>query len=167
MTSAAFMQYFCFWQVEDHLNWRILKIGLVYFVFITFLVKDQEEFGVFSRTGTQEEWEHFGEIGNFQKNEHFTETVSFRTVDYVETMSSAGKLEVRAKEHEQATLDARQKAELVRENKEKTLAEKEAKMKKKKVVNLRKRCTGEPQDDDESPRVGQPMPPFTQYINKQ
>ena len=113
MTSAAFTQYFFFfWQVEDHLNWRKFKIGLVYFVFILFLVKDQEEFGIFGRTGTQEEWEHFGEIGNFQKNEHFTETVSFQTVDYVETMSSADKLEVRAKKHKQATLDARQKSRI-------------------------------------------------------
>ena len=79
----------------------------MFFVFISFLVEDQEEFGVFSRTGTQEEWEHFGEIGNFQKNKHFTKTVSFQTVDYIETMQSAHKLEVRAKKHEQATLDAR------------------------------------------------------------
>ena len=69
MTSAAFTQLFFFWQVEDHLNWRKLKIGLVYFVLILFLVEDQEEFGISSRTGTQEEWEHFGEIENFQKNE--------------------------------------------------------------------------------------------------
>ena len=96
----------------------------MYFVFISFLVKDQGEFGIFGRTGTQEEWEHFGEIGNFQKNENFTETVSFQTVDYIETMSSADKLEARAKKHKQATLDARQKAELAREKK---LAEKEAK----------------------------------------
>ena len=40
------------------MNWRILKIGLVYFVFISFLVEDQEEFGIFGRTGTHEEWEH-------------------------------------------------------------------------------------------------------------
>ena len=79
----------------------------MYFVFISYLVKDQEEFGIFSRTGTPEEWEHFGEIGNFQKNKHFTETVSFQTVDYVETMSSADKLEVRAKKREQVALDAR------------------------------------------------------------
>ena len=110
MISGAFTQYFFFfsWQVEDHLNWRILKIGLVYFVFISFLVKDKEEFGIFSRSGTQEEWEGFGEIGNFQKNEHFTETVSFQTVDYIETMSSADKLELRAKRYKQAALDARQ-----------------------------------------------------------
>ena len=127
----------------------------MYFVFISFLVKDQEEFGIFGRTGTQDEWEHFGEIGNFQKNEHFTETVnSFQTVDYIETMSNADKLEVRAKKHEQAALDARHKAELAREKKEKKLAEKEAKTKKKKVVNLRKGHTGEPQDDDKSLRVG-------------
>ena len=54
------------------MNLGILKIGLVYFVFISLLVKDQEEFGIFGRTGTQEEWEHFGEIGNFQKNKPFT-----------------------------------------------------------------------------------------------
>ena len=48
-----------FWQVEEHMNQRILKIGLVYFVFISFLVEDQEEFGIFGRTGSQEEWEHF------------------------------------------------------------------------------------------------------------
>ena len=95
----------------------------------------------------------FCEIGNFQKNEHFTKTVSFQTVDYVETMSSADKFEARAKKHEQSTLDARQKAELAREKKEKKLAEKEAKTKKKKVVNLGKGHTGEPQDDDKSPRV--------------
>ena len=73
-----------------------------------------------------------GEIGNFQKNEHFTETVSFQTVDYVETMSSADKLEAKAKTHEQAILNARQKVELAREKKEKKLAKKEAKIKKKK-----------------------------------
>ena len=78
----------------------------MYFVFISFLVEDQEEFGIFGRTGIQE-WKHFGEIGNFQKNKHFTETVSFQTVDYIETMSSADKLKVRAKKHEQAALDAR------------------------------------------------------------
>ena len=79
----------------------------MYFVFISFLVKDQEEFGVFEKTGTHKEWKHFGEIGNFQKNKHFTKTVSYQAVDYIETMSSADKLEVRAKKHEQATLDAR------------------------------------------------------------
>ena len=78
------------------MNSRILKIGLVYFVFISFLVKGQEEFGIFGRTGTHKEWEHFGEIGNFQKNKHFTKTVSFQTVDYIETMSGADKLEMRA-----------------------------------------------------------------------
>ena len=117
----------------------------MYFVFISFFqfsVEDQEEFGIFDRTG------------NFHKNGHFTETVSFQTVDYVETMSSADKLEARAKKHEQAALDARQKAELGREKKEKKLAEKEAKTKKKKVVNLRKGHTGEPEDDDKSLRVG-------------
>ena len=46
------------------------------------------------------------------------------------------------------------KAELAREKKEKKLAQKEAKTKKKKVVNLRKGCTGEPEDDDESQMVG-------------
>ena len=92
-----------------------------------------------------------GEIGNFQKNKHFTETVNFQTVDYVETMSSADKLEVRVKKHEQATLNARQKAELAREKKEKKLVKKKT---KKKVVNLRKGHTGEPKDDNESPRVG-------------
>ena len=81
----------------------------MYFVFIlfVFIVKDQEHFGIFSRTETQEERKHFGEIGNFQKNEHFTETVSFQTVDYIETMSSADKLKVMAKKHKQATLEAR------------------------------------------------------------
>ena len=49
---------------------------------------------------------------------------------------------------------AGQKAELAREKKEKKLAKKEAKTKKKKVVNLRKGHTGEPEDDNESPRVG-------------
>ena len=102
----------------------------------------------------QEEWEHFGEIGNFQKNKHFTENVSFQTVDYIETMSSADKLEARAKKHKQAALDARGKAELAREKKEKKLAKKEAKTKKKKVVNLRKGCTGEPKDDNESLSMG-------------
>ena len=58
---------------------------------------------------------------------------------------------MRAKKHEQATLDARQKAELAREKK---LAKNQAKPKKKKVVNLRKVHTGEPEDDDESLRVG-------------
>ena len=66
-------------------------------------------------------------------------------------MSSADKLEARVKSHEQATLDARQKAKLAREKKEKKLAKKEAKIKKKKVV---KGCTGEPKDDDKSLRVG-------------
>ena len=127
---------------------------MVYFAFILFSVEDQEEFGIFSRTRTQEEWEHFGEIGNFQKNEHLTETVSFQTVDYVETMSSADFFEARAKKYEQAALDARKKAELAREKKEKKLAKKEPKAKKKKLVNLRKGHTGEPEDDDESPRVG-------------
>ena len=126
----------------------------MYFVFISFLVKDQKEFGIFGRTGTQEEWKHFGEIGNFQKNEHFMETVSFQTVDYIETMSSVDKLEVRTKKHEHTTLDARQKAELAREKNKKKLAKKEVKTKNKKVVNLRKGCTGEPKDDEESPRVG-------------
>ena len=39
-------------------------------------------------------------------------------------MSSADKLEARAKKHKQAALDAGQKAELAREKKEKKLAEK-------------------------------------------
>ena len=69
-------------------------------------------------------------------------------------MSSADKLEMRAKQHEQATLDARQKAELAREKKEKKLAKKEAKTKKKKIVSLRKGCTGDPEDDKESLRAG-------------
>ena len=61
---------------------------------------------------------------------------------------------MRARKHEQAALDARQRTELAREKKEKKLAKKEVKTKKKKVVNLRKGHTGEPEDDDESPRVG-------------
>ena len=69
-------------------------------------------------------------------------------------MSSSDKLEARAKRHEQATLDARQKAELAREKKEKKLAEKEAKTKRRKVINLKKGCTGEPEDDNKSPKVG-------------
>ena len=69
-------------------------------------------------------------------------------------MSSVDKLKERAKKHEHAALDAKQKAELAREKKEKKLAEKEAKTKKKKVVNLRKGHTGEPKDDDKSLRVG-------------
>ena len=43
---------------------------------------------------------------------------------------------------------------MAREKKEKKLTKKEAKTKKKKVVNLGKGHTGEPQDDDESLRVG-------------
>ena len=43
---------------------------------------------------------------------------------------------------------------MAREKKEKKLPEKEAKTEKKKVVNLRKGHTGEPQDDDKSLRVG-------------
>ena len=43
---------------------------------------------------------------------------------------------------------------MAREKKEKKLAKNEANIKKKKVVNLRKGHTGEPEDDDESPRVG-------------
>ena len=82
-------------------------------------------------------------------------------------MSSADKLEARAKRHKQAALDARQKAELAREKKEKKLAKKEAKTKKKKVVNLRKGNTGEPKDDNKSLRVGVTNATFTQYINKQ
>ena len=39
-------------------------------------------------------------------------------------MSSADKLEARAKKHKQAALDAGQKTELAREKKEKKLAEK-------------------------------------------
>ena len=109
----------------------------------------------------------FAEIGNFQKNEHFTKTVSFQTVDYAETISSADKLEVRAKMHEQAALDAKQKAELVREEKEKMLAKKEAKTKEKKVVNLGKGYAGEPQDDDKSLRVGATFYPiYQQTMNR-
>ena len=62
-----------------------------------------------------------------------TETVSFQTVDYIETMSSTDKLEMRAKKQKQAALDARKKAELAREKKEKKLAKKEAKTKKSKL----------------------------------
>ena len=43
---------------------------------------------------------------------------------------------------------------MAREKKEKKLAEKEAKTKKKKVVNLRKGHAGELKDDDKSPRAG-------------
>ena len=43
---------------------------------------------------------------------------------------------------------------MAREKKEKKLAKKEAKTKKKKVVNLGMGHTGEPQDDDGSPRAG-------------
>ena len=43
---------------------------------------------------------------------------------------------------------------MAREKKEKKLAKKEAKTKKKKVVSSKKGCTGEPEDDNESLRVG-------------
>ena len=63
-------------------------------------------------------------ILEISRRTNISQKLSFQTVDYIQTMSSADKLKARAKKHEQAALDARQKEELAREKKEKKLAEK-------------------------------------------
>ena len=61
---------------------------------------------------------------------------------------------MQAKTYEQAALDARPKAAKATEKKEKKLAKKEARDKKKRDEKLRKVCREEPNNDDEGPKSG-------------
>ena len=68
------------------------------------------------------------------------------------TKSSIDRFEVQAKRHKQAALDTRHRAAEVAEKKEKKLAQKEARDRKKRDEKLRKGCREEP--DDEGPKLG-------------
>ena len=82
------------------------------------------------------------------------------------TQSSMQKFEAQAKRHEQAALDARHKATKAAEIKEKKLAKKEARDRKKRDEKLRKVHREEPDNDNEGPKSGQPMPVFIHFTNK-
>ena len=68
--------------------------------------------------------------------------------------SSIQKFEEQAKKYEQATLDARCKAVKAAEKKEKKLAKKEVRDRKKRDEKLRKVHREEPGNDDEGPKLG-------------
>ena len=120
-----------------------------------FSVKDQEEIGDFGEIENQEECRYFGEVGYSEENKHFTETVSFKEGDNVErtmsTQSNIQKFEVQVKKYEQAALDARHKPQ---KRKQKKLAKKEARDKKKRYEKLRKVHREEPNNDDKGPKSG-------------
>ena len=138
----------------DHSGPKKLKESvqcILHSFFFLFLVKDQEEISDFGKIGNQEECRNFGEVRNSEENKHFTETVSFKEVDNVKTMStqsSIQKFEAQAKRHEQATLDAWCKAAEATEKKEKKLAKKEARDRKKRDEKLRKGHREEPNNDN-------------------
>ena len=122
------------------------------------LVRDQEEIGDFGEIENQEECRYFGEVRCSKENKHFAETVSFKEVDNIDrtmsTQSNIQKFEAQAKKYEQAAVDARHKAAKAAEMKEKKLAKKEARGKKKRDEKLRKVCREEPDNDDEGPKLG-------------
>ena len=70
------------------------------------------------------------------------------------TQSNIQKFEVQAKKYEQAALDARCKAAKAAEKKEKKLAKKEARDKKKRDEKLRKVHREEPDNDNEGLKSG-------------